>query len=335
VRTLSSRRLRVAVVGLGKMGIVHSCVMNTLPNVELTALCEKNALTRRLLKRVYRKIRIVDSVQGLAGLNLDAVCVTTPIPTHFAVVKDILAGEVARDLFVEKTLASNYKEAKRLCELAESAGAVNMVGYLRRFYVTFMKARELLSQGVIGEVCSFKAYAYSSDFFGVEKHATSMSRGGVLRDLGCHAVDLALWFFGDLQVCRVKPRSSAEDHSEDPVEFSVRNSSGFEGEFSASWRMENYRTSEVGFSIVGTKGSLEVNDDELDLTPNGGKSSTWHRQDLSDNVQFWLGLPEYYREDLHFIQSVTSRSTASPDFFSASKVDQIISEVEKRGCESE
>jgi len=317
------------------MGILHSCVMSVLPNVELSALCEKSTLTRRLLKKVYRKIRIVDDVKSLAGLNLDAVCVTTPIPSHFLVVKDIIAGKVARDMFVEKTLAANYKEAKRLCELTGNAGAVNMVGYLRRFYVTFMKARDLLLQGAIGEVCSFKAYAYSSDFFRVEKRATSVSRGGVLRDLGCHAVDLALWFFGDLQVCTAKSRSFAENSSKDLAEFSLRHSSGFEGEFSASWCMENYRTSEVGFSISGTKGSLEVNDDRLDLRPKGGKSSTWYRQDLNDNVPFWLGLPEYYREDLHFVQSVTSRFEANPNFSSASKVDQIIDDVEKRGCESE
>ena len=85
--------------------------------------------------------------------------------------------------------------------------------------------------------------------------------------------------------------------------------------------------SEVGFTVVGSGGRLFVNDDEIRLVQLKGKSLQWYRQDLNDNVSFWLGLPEYYREDLHFVDSLRSGTQASPDFSSAAKVDKIVDEV--------
>lgn len=326
-------KLRIAVVGMGKMGIVHSCVANTIPTVQLVALCEKSAITRRLLKRVLKGVQIVDDVEKMADLGLDAVYVTTPITSHFAVAKAIYEEHVARNLFVEKTLASTFEEAQQLCRLASSHGGINMVGYLRRFYVTFSKAKELLSDGIVGDVSSFKAYAYSSDFLGVGNEVAA-SRGGVLRDLGCYAIDLALWFFGGFGVRLAKPASLGNTGSDDSVDFIVRNEDGLEGEFSVSWRAQGYRMPEVGFSVVGSKGDLIVNDDKVELVLEDGKKSVWYRHDLNDNVPFWLALPEYYREDEYFIKSVAERIPAESGFLSAAKVDEIIGHVEEESGRS-
>lgn len=317
------------------MGLLHSCILNVLPNVQVAALCEKSFVTRKFLKKVFKGISVVNDVLKLAELDLDAIYVTTPIPSHFLVAKSIYQTKAANNLFVEKTLAQNSEEAKELCELARSFGGVNMVGYLRRFCVTFRKAKNLLAKGAIGEVSSFKAYAYSSDFLDSPNDQRSPTlRGGVLRDLGCHAVDLALLFCDELHVCTAQAASLTRNGCDDSACFSVRNSSGLEGEFNVSWRMENYRMPEVGLSITGSEGTIDVNDDRVKLKLGDGKTFSWYRHDLDDNVSFWLGLPEYYREDLHFVESVIGRRKAEPDFHTASKVDEIIDQAEKRAGES-
>jgi len=312
------------------MGILHSCILNVLPQVELSALCEKSGMTRRLLKKVFNGVRIVDDVRKLADFGLDAVYVTTPIPSHYPIVKTLYSMNVARNVFVEKTLANNYEQAKGLSELANRSGGVNMVGYLRRFYVTFNKAKDMLSEDVIGELSSFKAYAYSSDFLGVDDSAgASASRGGVLRDLGCYAVDLALWYFGDLRVRSVRSASTAIVGGDDSVSFEVENYGGLRGDFSVSWRMENYRMPEAGLLITGSKGSLMVNDDKIELNVKDKKSMLF-RHDLKDSVPFWLALPEYYREDMSFVEHIREHVKVEPDFRDGSKVDEIISQVEGR-----
>lgn len=333
---MSKESLNVGVVGLGKMGLLHSCILNVLPNVQITALCEKSSITRKFLKKLFNGLQIAEDVEKLAQLDLDAVFITTPIPSHFAVARTIYLKKIARNLFVEKTLARNYEEAKELCKLANSSDGVNMVGYLRRFYVTFRKAKDLLDQDTIGEVASFKAHAYSSDFLGdTENSRAPAARGGVLRDLGCHAVDLASWFFGNLQVESAKLESLGEGCSEYSAYFRVKGIRGLQGDFNISWRMENYHLPEVGLSINGSKGIIEVNDDKLELKLNDGKTFAWYRHDLNDNVPFWLGLPEYYREDLSFIESISKGLNSEPTFKAASEVDKIISQVEKRDGNSE
>jgi len=322
------RELRVAVVGFGKMGMLHAGILNVLPRVKLVAICEKNGLIRRFLKKAVKNVQVVGCVEKLAKLDLDAVYVTTPIASHFPVVKALCEGGIARHFFVEKTLASNFKEACVLCDLARKFGEVNMVGYMRRFSVTFMKAKSLLNEGVIGKPLSFKAYAYSTDFLGVKGNSKVQTpKEGVVRDLGCHALDLALWFFGDLQVEYAKIESVVNDGSMDSAHFSVNGLAGVVGEFNVSWCVDGYRMPEVGFMIEGSEGSLNVNDDELEIILKNGKRQKWFRHDLGDFAGFWLGSPEYYREDKRFVEAVFRGEPAEPCFETAAKVDRLIDEI--------
>lgn len=331
MKRLSRESLRVAIIGLGKMGLLHASILNTLPNVELTALCDKSSLIRKFCKKMIDKVHVVNDVEKLSDLGLDVVYVTTPIPSHFIVTNTLYSRKIAHNVFVEKTLASSPDEAKKLCELAQSFGGINMVGYMKRFAVTFRKAKDLLNQEALGDVVSFDAYAYSSDFFGSEKSSEkSASRGGVVRDLGAHVIDLALWFFGGLEVNSAKLEQPVDGVSEDSAQFSVNRADGLEGEFSISWCKENYRLPEFGLVIRGSEGIMNVNDDRVELKLNNGKSSCWYKHDLNDNVGFLLGAPEYFREDDHFIRSVLEKRNGDPSFHTASKVDYLIDQVKSR-----
>lgn len=322
------KELKVAVVGFGKMGILHAGILNVLPMVKLAAVCDKSGLVRRFLKKVFRDVDVVDCVEKLSRLDLDVVYVTTPIGSHFSVVKSLYEGGTARNLFVEKTLASNFDEANELCGLARKLGGVNMVGYLRRFSCTFMKAKDLLDEGVIGKLFSFRAYAYSSDFFGVKGNSKVQTpKVGVVRDLGCHALDLALWFFGDFRVKDARLESVVNDGSTDSAYFRVKASGGVIGEFSVSWCVDGYRMPEVGFLVEGSEGSLSVNDAELAISLRDGRKLKWFRHDLGDWVSFWLGSPEYYREDERFVKAVIRGESVEPCFETAAKVDRLIDEV--------
>jgi predicted dehydrogenase len=313
------------------MGLVHSCVLNVLPDVQIVGVCEKSGLIRRFAKKLFKGVQVVDDVEKLAGLGLDAAFVTTPIPSHFAVTQALYSSKIVRNVFVEKTLSQNFEQAIELVELARKFGGVNMVGYLRRFYVTFQKAKDLLSQGAIGDPSSFEAYAYSADFCGAKEVSPVLaSRGGVLRDLGCYAIDLALWFFGELDLSGGETSSSYYE-KDGSVDFGLKNAKGLTGSLKVSPYMPDFRMPEVGFVIKGSDGEIVVNDDRVELRQAGAEVVVWYRHDLSDNVPFCLGLPEYYREDLLFVNSVVSGHSAAPDFSSAARVDDLISQIERAG----
>lgn len=319
-------------IGFGKMGMLHAGILNFFPEVKVVAICERSVLIRKFLKKVFRNIDVVDKVEKFSALDLDAVYVTTPIGSHFSVVKSVCENRIARNLFVEKTLASNFDAARKICELAREFVGVNMVGYMRRFCVTFMKAKDLLDQGIVGEPLSFRAYAYSSDFFGVEGNPKVQTpRVGVLRDLGCHALDLAMWFFGDFKVGDARLESVVNDASIDSAHFGVETLGGVVGEFSVSWCVDGHRMPEVGFVIECSEGNLSVNDDKLELSLNDGSMhKRWFRHDLGDRVDFWLGSPEYCREDERFVKAIVCGEDVEPSFETAAKVDGLIDEVLNR-----
>lgn len=320
------RKIRVGVVGLGKMGILHSALLNVISGVELAALCDKNRMIVKYARKIVPKVPVVEHIRKLKEMDLDAVFVTTPIPTHLSVIRDIYLRDVCKHVFVEKTLASTYKESVELCQLAKAAGGVAMVGYQKRFAVTFRKLSELLAHGVLGRVEGFHAYAYSSDFIGLNDSAGDR-RGGVLRDLGSHVVDLALNLFGDMEVCASHVTSMDRAGLRRLWQFKTLSNGGFYGQFSVSWSMPGYRLPEVGLSIFGSSGSVRASDDMIELTVDG-EISRWFKQSLQDNVAFLLGQPEYFREDLSFIRCIQGGQIPDVDFDSGSRVDRIIAEVE-------
>jgi len=321
--------LRVAVVGLGKMGLLHASILNMMPNVEVVVLCDKSSLLLKFVNKLFRGSQTVKDVEELSDLDIDCAYVTTPIPSHYPVVSSLYSNKVTRNLFVEKTLADSWDKARELTELAETCGGINMVGYMKRFAVTFQKAKNLLNQGTIGEIASFDACAYSSDFADIKKGSKgSGSRGGVLSDLGSHVIDLALFFFDAFEVSSATVESIGDGGCEDSAQFTVKKP-GLGGQFNVSWCMDNYHMPHFGLEIRGDKGTISVDDDKVELMLDG-KSKKWYRHDLDDNVNFMLGVPEYYREDEYFVNSVLSGNKTELGFLTASKVDYIINQVQKK-----
>ena len=319
-------KARVAVVGLGKMGLLHSSILSTLDDVELVALCETSALVRRFGKRIITGVEIVAGLEELSGMQLDAVYVTTPEASHFPIVKAIYDRGIARNIFVEKPLASNRDEARELCEMADGSGGVNMVGYNRRFSVTFGKAKQILDDGALGQPLSFEGYAYSSDFVGVRTGPRKSGRGGVLSDLGSHVVDLALWMLGDLEVIGSDLVSILKAEAEDSAELKVRASASgrdVEGELKCSWCAKEYRLPEIGLVVKGSSGTMLVNEDKVEMTLDDAEPVVSYKHDLRDDVPFFIGGSEYLREDELFVRAVADGSTVEPSFRTASRVEKI------------
>jgi predicted dehydrogenase len=331
--TISSNpeKLKVGVVGLGKMGIMHACLLNTFPNVDVAALCDKSRLIRIVAKRAMPNATVTDELEEFSKLSLDAIFVLTPIPSHYPILKEIYVRDLAPNVFVEKTLSATHKKSEELCNLSQKNGGVNMVGYMKRFAVTFNQAKTLLQQGVLGDLISFDAYGFSADFSEVpEGSEISKARGGALEDLGSHVVDVALWLLGGLQVTSAGVNSRIASDSEDDVFFNVAGADGLVGKFEVSWRKIGYRMPEFGLTLKGTKGSLSVNDDQLKLQLSDMEPKRFYRHDLGDNVGFFLGGSEYYREDMHFVEAALAGKAAISDFQSAIKVDYLIEQVRRQ-----
>lgn len=320
----NERKLKVGVIGLGKMGLLHASILSVLPSIEIVALCDKSKIVLNLAKKMLKKPFITDRIEKLNNLDIDLVYVTTPIPSHYSIIKQVYES-ITNNIFVEKTLSSNYAEAEELCLTAKKYGGNNIVGYMKRFSVTFKKAKELLEYGFIGSLKNFEAYALSSDFSDTENSLVSKGRGDVLHDLGSHIVDLAFWYFEDLlsQITVSKIISSTVGMKH----FVIVGQKNFTGEFNISWCEKKYRMPEFNIKIYGSKGTIDVNDNFVKLTLDSKRPLIYYRQDLDDHVDFYLGDSEYFRENDQYIKSIFNGSKLEPSFQIAKKVDFLLDQV--------
>jgi len=323
---------RVAVIGLGKMGLLHASLLNVIPDVKLVAVCEKSRLINRFSKNVFSNVKIVSNVSDLSDLNLDTVYITTPTTTHYEIIRAVIEQGLCRNIFVEKPLTNSAIDSQQLCDLVRKSThtGIYMVGYNRRFNVTFRKAMAIIQEGLLGEIVNFEGYAFSSDFLADSREGKGINRGGVLKDLGCHAIDLAIWFVGNINLKSINSSKTSSDGVLDYASFAVSSAKGITGLIKVSWREPNYRLPEIGFVMEGSKGQkLTVNDDKVELSNKQGETRIWHKQDLNDGINFMLGGADYFREDEEYTNAVKTGTTIEPSFSTALKVDEIIDSVEK------
>ncbi len=323
-----SNSLKIAIIGMGKMGLLHASLVNSIPEASLVTIYDKSALMKRFLGKAIDNVLITDKYDKFASNKYDAVYVTTPIPSHYSIVKTLYENDITKNIFVEKTLTSNYSNSEHLCQLAKEYKGTTMVGYMSRFAPTYQKVRILLQEGEIGELISFKAYAYASDFAEAADKALPV-KGGATRDLGAHIIDISLWLFGDVKLTSVEHDEGFRNGVDNGSCFGVKSLTGIQGDYDISWTKQGYRLPEFGLAISGSEGSISVNSDMIKITKNSGECKQFHRQDFNDTVPFLLAASEYYREDELFIKSIIDGKQAEPDFNEAARVDYLIEQVEK------
>jgi predicted dehydrogenase len=128
-----TRRLRLAVVGVGHLGKEHARILSGLPGVDLVGVadaCFEQAQTvaQRLGTQPYGEFGPL--------LNLvDAACIVTPTSLHAGIAAEFLRRGIA--VLVEKPLAASITEADMLVHLAERHGAILQVGHIERFNPAF------------------------------------------------------------------------------------------------------------------------------------------------------------------------------------------------------
>ena len=322
----------VAVIGFGKMGILHAGILNAIPDCHVRAICEREGLLVRAAKAFLPKTVAVykDHLEMLAREQVDAVFVTTPIHTHVPLITDIARNNKDLSIFVEKPLAATYEQAQTACDAVRDLNGVSMVGYQKRFSPIFLQAGEFIKEGVLGELLFFRAYSFSSDV--LSKGSSWRFRkgmGGVLLDLAPHLLDILLWFFGEPSDVESVRRRIYSDDVDDYVHVVISFKSGLKGSIDTCWSVRNYRLPEISIEVYGEKGRMTVSDDfvELALDSAAEGSRAIYRQSFNTSVSFLLADPEFTIQDKAFLVAVRKRMRPQMDFPEAAKVNAIIDRI--------
>lgn len=322
-------------VGLGKMGVLHAGIVNSISGVSVTAICEKESFLTAAAKALLPKRIAVykDHERMMAEEQLDAVFITTPISTHVSVASDLIRSNTDLNVFVEKPLAASYEEAKAACEAATHSRGVHMVGFQKRFSPVFQKAKQLLEQNIQGAPIFFRGYCFSSDVLR-EGSAWRFRRnaGGVLLDSAPHLLDLLIWFFGEPTTTTANKKSVYSSEVEDYVHAIMSYETGLQGHIDACWSIPNFRLPEFLIEIYGRSGILTVTDDYVKFAPGRGSGmmgggQTYHRQSFDTSPPFLLADVDYAMEDVAFLNAVRTRTMPELSFVQAAKVNALIDRI--------
>src|SRR3990170_858137 len=173
--------IRIGVIGYGYWG--PNIVRNLcgLDGCQIGGVCDQSPAALERVTKTYPGMPVTTQPSELlTSAQIDAIAIVTPVWTHFELAKAAL--ENGKHVFVEKPFTATSHQAEELIELAERKNLKIMVDHTFLFTGAVRKIRELLDDGVLGDL-----YYYDSTRvnLGLFQHDVS-----VIWDLAPH--DLAI-----------------------------------------------------------------------------------------------------------------------------------------------
>ena len=184
--------LRLAVLGLGHMGLVHASNVAILPNARLHAVASRRPeVAQETAQRYNAERHYSDYDELFRDPELDAVLIATGVAEHENHI--IQAAEHGLHILTEKPIGYSLEAIDRVLAAVGDAGVHFQVGFMRRFDPGYAMAKKKIDEGQIGHPVLFKAT--SRDPFWPEKQ-DGPGYNTTFLDLGVHDFDLGRWMMG-------------------------------------------------------------------------------------------------------------------------------------------
>lgn len=236
--------LKVAVIGCGSIA-KHRHLPEYAGNkqVEIVAVCDIVEERVNEFAKLYEAKPYTSYEELLANPEIDAVSVCTPNYLHAPI--SIAALKAGKHVLCEKPMATSKEDGEEMIKAAEASGKKLMIAHNQRFVPSHQKARELIEQGELGKIYSFRTAfghggpeGWSADgkdswFFKKEEAFI-----GAMGDLGVHKTDLLRYILGEefVEVGAFVETSAKENADVDDTAVCVlKTESGIIGTLAASW----------------------------------------------------------------------------------------------------
>ena len=259
-------KLRAAVVGAGFIAAKkHIPALRKQGKwVELTAICDLDGRTAEELAQRFSIPRYyTDLTDMLSAEKPDFVNICTPPQSHSAVAMQ--AMKEGAHVFIEKPMATTLSDSDEIIRASEKYKVKVCVGHTDLFYPPFLKARELVAQGRIGEFMGMRIFLSTpTDYMSSrEDHWAHRLPGGVIGETGPHTIYMTLAFINPIKEVNVHglkrlpyPWSAFEDYRIDLI-----------GEQAVSSVTSVYTTNQwsAQVDIWGTSGMLKLDLETMSL----------------------------------------------------------------------
>lgn len=186
--------MRIGLVGYGGGGRwFHAPYIDAADGVELVGVVTRSPGRIAELHAERPGMPVYASLTEMLAAGVDAVTITTPPQTRYDLVREAIAAGV--HVVADKPFAPSAAVAAELGAAADAAGVRLSVYHQRRRDADVQTLKQVLDSGEVGEIWRFNSS------FDLDEPGTLEAgpHGGLLRDLGSHLVDQALWLFGPVR----------------------------------------------------------------------------------------------------------------------------------------
>ena len=266
--------IRVGIIGCGKIAQVrHIPEYAANPHAEVYGFYDINLARAEELAKKYGGKAFASYEELLADPEIEAVSVCAANHAHAEI--SVAALKAGKHVLCEKPMAVTLEECEAMVAAAKESGKYLMIGQNQRLAKAHAKAKELIEQGAIGKVLTFRTIfghggpeTWSIDpgsnvwFFDKTKAAM-----GAMADLGIHKTDMIQYVLGSkivktqavLTTLDKKDATGSLIGVDDNAICIYQMENGVIGTMTASW---TYYAAEDNTTVIyGTKGELRLYDD--------------------------------------------------------------------------
>ena len=255
------KTVRWGIIGCGNVTEVKSGPgFQKAQNSSLVAVMRRNGNLAQDYARRHGVPSWYDHAQGLIhDPNVNAIYIATPPSSHKAYT--IMAAEAGKPVYVEKPMALNFGECQEMIDACQEAGVSLFVAYYRRSLARFMKIKELLDTGAIGNVRFVSITLYQS-VRPQELVASNLpwrvlpdiAGGGIFVDLAAHQLDFLDYVLGPIAAVQGFAGNQAGNYpAEDIVTGMFKFESGVQG--TGAWCFTAFEAVDRT-EIIGSNGRI-------------------------------------------------------------------------------
>jgi predicted dehydrogenase len=253
--------IRWGIIGCGDVTEVKSGPgFQKAAGSSLVAVMRRNGKLAEDYARRHGVPRWYDNAEALIqDPDVNAIYVATPPAFHKQYV--IEAARAGKPVYVEKPMALNYAECQEMIAACEEHRVPLFVAYYRRAMPRFVKVKELIDSGAIGDVryvnIQLNRKLQQSDGELPWRLNPELAGGGLFYDLASHTLDWLDYVFGPIrEVHGYKANQTRAYDVEDLVTGTFIFESGVHG--TGAWCFSSYRDVDT-IEIVGNRGHIEMN----------------------------------------------------------------------------
>ncbi|MDC3025320.1 inositol 2-dehydrogenase [bacterium] len=305
------KRIKFAILGMGRIGKVHADTIQANSNAELAAIHDPiNNEINRLQKRYSCQQMSLEDITN--NDQIKGILICTPTDTHVDLIKRFLYTKKA--VFCEKPLDLNLRKVKKLVQLVSESKSQVMLGFNRRFDPHFAKLKAHLTKKEIGVIEQITITSRDPNPPTIEYIKQS---GGIFKDMAIHDLDMAV-FLADEKIHSItalgsnfvsKKIGQAGDY--DTATILMRTISG------KQISIINSRRATYGYDqrveVHGSKGSLKVNNptlSEIELAKEAGTT-----KDRLHHFFMTRYIDAYKNQIDYFVDCIKKRSMPKPDSY--------------------